>query len=262
MGSCRIYRNCNINIFFYSRNNIIVRSGFKDSRDLLQFYIPCKCFIDGIISHCYTKKKIPFHKGRFVIYLNIGELPLFLWSVINIVLDYLRKSTPFMFLPSFLNQMELILRDFPCNNKSLLFRLVLEKWRLSGSRIYFHFTTLLQASNNKNKNNVSKAIIRDGGGSPLLVYEKKPWIKSSLHKSWKIRDTEGESSLGESCSDQPQGNTVRPLISPDQELRKYTRYKIWSASFWFSGSIIPIFLVFHFKNSYSVTHQTHCLLPL
>lgn len=85
-------------------------------------------------------------------------------SVISTVLNCLRKSTPFMFLPSFLNQIELVLGDFHCNSKSLLFSLVLGKWRL-GSRIYFHFTILLQANNNT-KNNISKAIIRGGGGSP------------------------------------------------------------------------------------------------
>lgn len=129
-----------------------MRFGFKDSRDLLQFHISCKYFVDGIISHCYTKK-IPFHKGGFVIYLNIGKLSLFLWSVLSIVL---KEINLIHVLTSFLKQMELVLRDFHCNNKSLLFILVPENWRLSGSRIYFHFTTLLQASNS-NKNNLSKS---------------------------------------------------------------------------------------------------------
>lgn len=53
-----------------------------------------------------------------------------------------------MLLLSFLNQIELVLRDLHYNNgKSLLFSLVLGRWRL-GSRLYFHFAILLQSNNN------------------------------------------------------------------------------------------------------------------
>lgn len=138
--------------FFYSCSDIIARSGLKDSGDPLQSHISCECFMDWIISQHYTKK-ILFHKGRFVTYLNIGWFFFFQSSVISSVLNCLRKSTLFMLLPSFLNQIELMLRDFHYDNgKSLLFSLVLGRWRL-GSRLYFHFAILLQSNNN------NKAII-------------------------------------------------------------------------------------------------------
>lgn len=69
-------------------------------------------------------------------------------SVISSVLNCLRKSTLFMFLSSFLNQIKLVLRDFHCvDGESIPFSLVLGRGRLE-SRLYFHFAVLLQSNKN------------------------------------------------------------------------------------------------------------------